>query len=491
MSLNFKSDIPPVLAVPKRGTKQAADFTLGFTQTEAEINLERLPVQGQVPAWLSGMLLRNGPGTLRVGQQQYRHWFDGLAMLHKFSFHQGQVAYANKFLDCQAYRQAKETGRISYSEFATDPCRSLFQRVFTVFSPHITDSAKVNVARLAERFIALGETPMQIEFDPETLASIGVFKYEEQLIGQMTTVHPHFEADHSAAYNLVTRFGRVSQYRLYQIAGGASPQLIGAIPASEPAYLHSFGMTQNYFIVAEFPLVVNPLSLLLWLKPFIENFEWKPKRGTPFYVLNRHTGELVGRYESEPFFAFHHINAFERDNELVVDLAAYPDSSIIKAFYLHRLRDSASQLPFGQLRRYRIPLNGKRATYETLSSECLELPRFDYERYNTRADYRFVYGMSVNRQQPAGFYNQLVKIDLSDQRSTTWFEEGCYPGEPVFVSAPGAADEDEGIILSVVLDAGRGTSFLLILEARSFEEIARAEVPHPILHGYHGQYFTG
>jgi carotenoid cleavage dioxygenase-like enzyme len=470
--------------------KNLPGYALGFTQADTEITLAQLPVRGQVPGWLTGMLLRNGPGTLRVGQQQYRHWFDGLAMLHKFTFQQGRVSYANKFLDCQAYRQARQSGQISYSEFATDPCRSLFQRVFALFSPHITDSAKVNVAKIANRFMALGETPLQVEFDPETLASVGVFSYETQPAGQMTTVHPHFEADQSLAYNLVTRFSRISQYRLYGVAADVPPKLLGAIPSHAPAYLHSFGMTQNYFIIAEFPLVVNPLSLLLWLKPFIENFQWQPQRGTPFYLLNRHTGELVGRYESEPFFAFHHINAFEQQGEVVVDLAAYPDSAIINAFYLNRLKDTASQLPFGQLRRYRIPLNGQRATYETLSAECLELPRFDYARYNTRADYRFVYGMSVNRQQPEGFYNQLVKIDLQNQQTTTWFEANCYPGEPVFVSAPGAAAEDEGVILSVVLDAVRGTSFLLILEASAFEEIARAEVPQPILHGYHGQYFT-
>lgn len=471
-------------------TVTSPSFALGFTRTEQEIALERLPVRGKVPPWLSGTLLRNGPGTLEVGQTKYRHWFDGLAMLHKFSFHTGQVAYANKFLDCQAFRQAQETGKISYSEFATDPCRSLFQRVFSIFSPQITDSAKVNVAQLADRFVALGETPLQVEFDPETLASVGVLSYEPKLTGQMTTVHPHFESDHSAAYNLVTRFSRVSHYRLYRLAAGVKPGLIGSIPATEPAYLHSFGMSKNYFIVTEFPLVVNPLSLLLWLKPFIENFRWKPQRGAPFYVLNRHTGELVGRYESEAFFAFHHINAFERGDELVVDLAAYPDSSIIDAFYLNRLHNPASKLPFGQLRRYRIPLKGKRVTSETLSAECLELPRFDYERFNTRGDYRFVYGMSVNRQRHEGFYNALVKIDIAGQQSITWYEENCYPGEPVFVSAPAAVAEDDGVLLSVVLDAAKGNSFLLILDARTLAEIGRAEVPQPILHGYHGQYFA-
>jgi carotenoid cleavage dioxygenase-like enzyme len=478
-----------VMTSQVRSQKHKPEFALGFTQTDQEISLEQLPVQGKVPTWLTGTLLRNGPGTLQVGQQRYRHWFDGLAMLHKFSFRSGQVSYANKFLDCQAYRAAKTTGRISYSEFATDPCRSLFQRVGAVFWPRLTDSAKVNVARLAGHFMALGETPLQVEFDPETLASVGVFNYESSLVGQMTTVHPHFEADQSVAYNLVTRYGRISQYRLYQIRADSRPRLIGAVPTSEPAYLHSFGMTENYFIVAEFPLLVNPLSLLLWLKPFIENFHWKPKRGAPFYIIDRHTGKLVGRYESEPFFAFHHINAFERAGEIVVDLAAYPDASIIKAFYLRRLEDVTCQLPFGQLRRYRIPLSGKRASYEIFSDECLELPRFDYERFNTHANYRFVYGMSVNRQQRQGFYNQLVKIDLQGQRSSTWFQEHCYPGEPIFVRAPGTAEEDEGVILSVVLDAARGNSFLLILHARTFSEIARAEAPQPILHGYHGQYF--
>ena len=67
--------------------------------------------------------------------------------------------------------------------------------------------------------------------------------------------------------------------------------------------MHSFGMSENYLILTEFPLVVNPISLLLWLKPYIENFKWEPRRGTPFWVINRHTGETVGRFESDPFFA--------------------------------------------------------------------------------------------------------------------------------------------------------------------------------------------
>jgi carotenoid cleavage dioxygenase-like enzyme len=45
------------------------------------------------------------------------------------------------------------------------------------------------------------------------------------------------------------------------------------------------------------------------------------------------------------------------------------------------------------------------------------------------------------------------------------------------------------VVLSVVLDAAAGTSFLLVLDAISFGEVARARVPHHIPFGFHGQYF--
>lgn len=464
-------------------------YELGFTRTDREIDVDSLPVRGQIPSWLQGTLIRNGPGTFQVGEQQYRHWFDGLSMLHKFSFRNGQIGYANKYLQCQAYEAARTTEQISYSEFATDPCRSMFARVMTVFSPKITDSAKVSIAQVADHFLALAETPIQVEFDPETLASVGVFQYEPKTPGQMTTVHPQFDFDRDQVYNVVTRYHRISHYNIYRMRGKLEPELVASPSAGKPSYMHSFGMTENYIILTEFPLVVNPVKLLLWLKPYIENFTWEPKRGTPFWVINRHTGQVVGRYDSDPFFAFHHINAFERDSELVIDIAAYPDADILQAYYLNRLKDANLEVPFGNLRRYRLPLQGKEVTYEVISDECMELPNFDYRRFNMKDGYGYVYAVSIDKQHRQGFYNQLLKVDVETGQTWTWSEEDCYPGEPIFVGAPDRAAQDDGVILSVVLDSAKGNSFLLVLDARSFSEMGRAEIPHNILFGYHGAYF--
>ncbi len=464
----------------------------GFGESP-EVALDDVPVTGALPTWLTGSLLRNGPGTFQVGGRRYRHWFDGLAMLHRFTISDGRVSYANRFLETESYRAAREEGRIAFPEFATDPCRSLFARAMAVFDPQATDSAKVNIARVAEHYLALAETPIQVEFDPETLRTVGVTGWDRSNFGRMTTVHPHLDEERHEAINLVTRYGALSTYVFRRVDTTDPGLLEGTTFASravgEPSYIHSFGMSEKHVILVEFPLVVNPVSLLLWLKPYIENFRWKPNRGTRIHVFDRATGKHVKSATADPFFAFHHVNAYDDGDDVVVDLVAYDDASVIQSFYLHRLEDPDVQIPPGTLRRLRVPLGGAtgRLHAEVISPTGIELPSIDYARRNTSPELRYVYGVGVRGER--GFYDRLVKIDVAERSTASWSEEGCYPGEGVFVGRPGREVEDDGVVLSVVLDAVRGTSFLLVLDAATFTEIARAELPHPVLLGYHGQFY--
>ncbi len=238
-------------------------FDLGFGVTEREMTLDQLTVQGRVPDWLRGTLVRNGPGSFRVGSDRYRHWFDGLAMLHRFTFGDQGIGYANRFLDCAAYRAAQAEGRIVASEFATDPNRTLLERAAHIITPQITDSAKVNVAQMAGQTLALAETPIQVAFDPNSLETCDTFAYEDNPVGQMTTVHPHFDPGGTTAYNLVTRYHRVSHYRVYAVAPSGRIRRVADLPVRQPSYMHSFGMSSHTFILTEFPFVVQPLRLLL------------------------------------------------------------------------------------------------------------------------------------------------------------------------------------------------------------------------------------
>ncbi len=465
-------------------------FSLGFSTLDKEVSIEELPITGALPSWLAGTLVRNGPAKYEVGKKKMQHWFDGFAMLHKFSFNNGKVSYANKFLESKAYKYAKKHGTIGYSEFATDPCRSIFKRFTQMFSPNLTDNANVNISKIANEFVALTETPLPIEFDPKTLQTAGVITYEDEFKGVLTTAHPHYDFERNEGINYLAYYSSKSCYKIYRIPGDSKTrEIIATIPAKEPAYMHSFGLTQNYVVLAEYPFVINPINLLLSGKPLIENFKWKPEKGASFLLLDKRTGKLQ-RFSTKSFFAFHHINAFEKDDTVVVDIVAYENVDTVQSFYLDVLRGNVDRniIPAGEFRRYQISLKDSSVRYDVISENLIELPRINYQLSNTK-DYRFVYSTGSDKNNLNNFLDRLVKIDIQDKSSKIWKEDECYPGEPVFISSPSAVKEDEGVIISVVLNAKKGNSFLLILDASSFAELARAEVPHHIPFGFHGQFY--
>jgi carotenoid cleavage dioxygenase-like enzyme len=470
---------------PGRLDARSADHRIGFETLDREVATEPLAVEGRLPDWLHGSLLRIGPAKYEAGDRRVNHWFDGLSMLHRFAIDGGEVSYANRFLRTNAYRSATETGALSYSEFATDPCRSLFKRVQSAFNPKLTDNANVNLMRLGENVVAMTETPLPVLFDPETLDAAGV-AYRPP--GEHTTAHPHRDPATGEALNYATKFGPRSTYRLYAKRSVGEQRVLAKLPVSRPSYMHSFGVSERYAVLTEFPLVVNPLDLVRSGRPFIENYRWEPERGTRFIVIDRSSGEVRARAESEPFFCFHHVNAFEDGDDLVVDLVAYDDASVIQALYLDALRANAP-IPPPELRRYRVALDRGTVAGEGIA-EGFELPRIDYRRHNARP-YRYVYGNGpAPDRDPRSFITRIQKADLADRSTLEWSEPGCHPGEPVFVAGPDAREEDDGVVLSVVLDAGRGTSFLLVLDARDLGEVARAGVPHAIPFGFHGQFLA-
>jgi carotenoid cleavage dioxygenase-like enzyme len=472
----------PHVPISERST--ANDHRRGFQTLDRELASVALTVEGSLSPWLAGVLLRTGPARFEVGVDRYRHWFDGLAMLHRFAFADGAVSYTNRFVQSQAYRSARETGRIAYSEFATDPCRSLFRRIVTAFRPpQFGANANVNVLKFGDEFLAMSETPLPVVFDPATLETLGV---ATPAPGQLTVAHPHRTPRSGELISYATHFGPVTRYRLYARADGdAKPRVIATLPAPRPSYMHSFAITERHAVLVEFPFVAIPVAIPLSGRPFIENFRWKPGRGTRFRVVDLQTGRVQGTYHSEPFFAFHHVNAFERDGTLVIDLCAYDDAEIVRALYLDRVRTVDPHLPGATLRRYVLPLGGGDVRSERLGEASMELPRIDYQRHNGRP-YRYTYG--VGSQDAGDFPNRIVKADVERRESATWSHTGTYPGEPVFVRAPGSKPEDGGVLLSIVLDPAANASFLLVLDATDLTEMARAWVPHSIPFGFHGNY---
>jgi len=120
----------------------------------------------------------------------------------------------------------------------------------------------------------------------------------------------------------------------------------------------------------------------------------------------------------------------------------------------------------------------------------------NYRQVSTRP-YRYLYASGHTDPPAIGLLNCLVKYDLETDSQCVWHEPGVYPTEPVFVDrspapVPGVdtgTAEDDGVVLSVLLDTRFDRSALLVLDAVSFSELARARLPAAFPFGFHGQWY--
>ncbi|MGH2905930.1 MAG: carotenoid oxygenase family protein [Solirubrobacterales bacterium] len=461
--------------------KTLETIALGLTSADEAPERVELPVSGELPAWLSGTLLRNGPARWDFDETEVNHWFDGMSMVHSFEMAGGRVHYLNRFIESRAYKAFRDSGKLQFSEFASDPCRTRFQRIQTMFRPNVTDNPCINAFKFGDEFIALSETPMAYEFDPETLETVGV-AYENP--DMFATAHPHLSGE-GKMLNLSAKFGPRNSQSFFELTPNSHEvRRIAKFPRRLPTYQHSFGMTDRWLIFTEFPFVVDPFDILKSGRPFIENFNYRPAKGTKITIVDRETGEIGGEWQAKPGFCFHHVNAWEEDGAVVFDLCRFEDASIVEALYLDSMRKNEHQEIGAYLHRYRLEPKRDHAIERRLSDEPMELPRINYKDNNCRP-YRYAYGVGAGAPVP---FDRLLKIDVESGEATQWSEQNSLCGEPVFVGSPDATAEDDGVLLTVVLDGDAGRSFLLVLDASDMTEIARAEVSHHIPAGFHGNF---
>jgi beta,beta-carotene 9',10'-dioxygenase len=458
-----------------------ADHRLGFRSFDEETDSVALEVVGEVPDWLSGTLYRNGPGRFEVDGRELSHWFDGFALLRRFEIREGELEYSSRFLDSDAYRAAQH-GELRYGEFGTNPSWSVLDRLRNALGGTQTDNALITVRHRDGEHRAVTETARDVAFDPEDLSVLG--HRETQVPATGTIAHDHYDFVQEEWVGLGTRLGRKPGYVLYRDPDDGPVERIAHIERDEPAYVHSFALTDHYAVLTEHPFRTSSRRLLD-SRPFAESFRWYPERDTRFLVVDRRDGEVVAEPVVPPVFTFHHVDAYERGDELFVDLVAFEDYSIVPALALANLRSRTPDVPAGELRRYRLDLDTERAEGRTLFEGPIEFPTTNYAEANLHP-YRFCYGVGTDS---GSFNDRLHKVDVEHESDREWAEKGIHPGEPLFVPRPGGDTEDDGVLLSVALDTDEERSCVLVLDAAEFDEIARAYLPHALPFDFHGTFY--
>ena len=421
-----------------------------------------LEVTGVVPPDLEGRLLRNGPNpvTTPADPADY-HWFTGDGMIHTIGLGGGRATgYRNRWV---------RTRHLS-TEVATVPPRGPTEP--------IDGPANTHVIRHAGTTLALVESGFPHALSPD-LDRARVHDFDGSLSSPMTA-HPKLDPDSGElVFFGVDLFGPpFLRYHVVDAAGQLTAT--EAIDVPRATMMHDFGLTATRAVFLDQPVVFD---LALVTEGRSMPFRWAPEAGSRIGLLPRGgRGSDVEWVSMDPSYVFHVVNAFDDGDRAVLDVVRYD-----AVFDTGPGEALARSLP--SLHRWTVDPASGRVLEERLDDAPVEFPRIDPAVAGL--PYRYAYVVRGGDDPARPSYEGLVKYDLARDEAVRFDPgPGRLPGEPVFVRAADGTGEDEGWILSVVFDAARGASDLVILDATSFSgpPVATVHLPARVPFGFHGSW---
>ena len=483
---------------------------------------------GDIPDWLSGSLVQNGPGKFSFGSDVYKHLFDGSALIQKFEVSGGEVTYQCKFVRTEAFKKNSEAGKIVVPEFGTAvKSKGLWKK----FSRNqvMSDNTMITVYPFNDSLYTFYESPFVHRLEPdlttvarEDLGKLGMLSHAS---------HPHFDKQG----NMITvglRLGpfgpKYSVTKFSKSEPSASLSSKGATVAEvrcsrlfHPGYMHSFSITDNFVILIEQPLTVSVtamVSALLQGHSLSTALKWNSEKGVIFHLMNKTTGlHYPIKYVAKSFFFLHTINAYEDKGHVVVDICSYDSPAMMDCMFLAKLQSAQSNADYAKLfrgrpKRYVLPLkpvhgdsqNQVKLEYTSACAHSLsatsvsvqpglicqvgcETPAIHYEKYNGK---KYQYFYAITSDVDAENAGKMMKIDSQTGIVKTWQEENTYCSEPVFVPSPDSAAEDDGVIIFSIIWGKPHVKMagVIFLKAQDLSLIARAhfKLPGPVPKPLHG-----
>lgn len=349
-------------------------------------------------------------------------------------------------------------------------------------------------------------------------------------------------------FNINIKPGPVATYRVFRVCAASNETEVLAefsridLPM---AYVHSFFLSEHFVVLRVPTTHIKTYGLgILWEKNILDAIvPFDEKNKCRWFVVDRLNGRgIVAEFETDAAFFFHTVNCFEEaagsDNEalgqkvnIFCDVVEYPTTDILHALYYDVMmnRDGKAKGAWGhakkaenalpRLARWKltVPLPapsevvpnpwsiwswmplpwlskrlqlswrpGRPEPEKVMSiptPHAGELPTIN-PAYHARR-HRYVYSLAMSGLST--LVDSILKTDTETREVLRWSNaRGHTPGEAIFVARPGAIREDEGALLSVVLDGVCGKSYLLCLDAETMCEMGRAEMEFAVGLGFHG-----
>jgi carotenoid cleavage oxygenase len=436
-----------------------------FAPVHDERDDDVLDVEGAIPPELDGLLLRNGPNPITMPDPAAYHWFLGDGMLHGIELSGGKARYRNRWVRTASARV----------ELGEPPAADAPPEV-----NGIEAKANTHVVAHAGKIYALVESSLPTEMHAD-LSTVGPQTFDAQLSTPFTA-HPKSDpATGELVFFGYDFFG--PPFLRYHVLGPKGDLRTEPIELPSAVMMHDFGLTTSRVVWLDLPVVFD--MSLVGAQPF--PFTWRAENGARVGVMPRSGGnDDVTWIDIDPCYVYHPMNAYdEADGTIALDVVRYPDMFAVE---VHGPGTST----YPRLERWSIDATAGTVKAEVLDDAGQEFPRVD-DRIVGRP-HRFGYTAEV---EVAGPWKGLVGLRRHDLVGGSLERHEVGPGraasEPVFAPAAPDSGESEGWVLSVVYDATRDSSDVIVVDPSDFTTppVATIHLRRRVPFGFHGSWVPG
>lgn len=460
-----------------------------FEPVEAEVDVRLEASEGAVPEALRGVLYRNGPGSLLVGDTPQLHPFDGDGMVSRFAFGADGVRYRNRFVRTREWRAEQQAGRMLYRAFGTNLPGGFLRNALRM---RFKNAANTSVVRHGGMLLALWEGGLPHALDPDSLATLGRFDYggalrrrgpvEGLLVGEPPfSAHPSICPESGELWNFGVVVAPRPTLLVHRVGADGALRETRRLPLPRASFVHDFVLTPRRAVFFLTPVRFDVARALSGRSSPVDAIGQDPGEPLSILLVPR-DGGAPRLLTAPPCFVFHFFGAHEDARDRVfVDgcrMEGFAGGSI-------DLRDPEAlrRVRFDDALPTRWVIAPATGTVEErrLADVPMELPAV----HPTRAA-RF--GWATARMVAGGppVHTGWAKLDRESGATLTRDLTPDIVGEPLVVAKPGAVEEDDAWVLAMVYRAAQHRSELWVLEARDLSTLARLPLPHHQPPGFHG-----
>jgi len=502
-------------------------FLRGFqTAAREDAAYEQAFEGGAVPKELRGTYYRNGHCRYEdASGKRLRHAFDGDGMVLGITIDpdSGTGIVRNRWV------------RTEQAEAERDAKEPLFARTFGNPLPWWSGGLEFkNVANTAVLWhkgglYALWEGGRPHELDPLSLQTLGEVTMDGAVGEGITDTFSAHPRVHAASDTLVgfSYFGNPVEGKtpltFWQFENGKNSDSESGPPKTEKygkfvekspkqkhtvpgfAFVHDVAVTDSFFVVSNAPVTFEFSQAPKWITgagPIMDCLSYDDSKATSLHLMRRSGTGVPLTIPLDKHFAFHHANAYEEQDKLILDTMAYTGLPGGVGFLdrdpepglSNYDRIDFSTAAKSRLVRYTVDLTTYQFTKEILCDRWTEFPVINPSCSGSK--HRYVWAICSNKiDGQSAATHALCKIDTQDgDKSRIWLPDPwVFCSEPEFVGKEGATAEDDGYILTLLYDGKNDSSELAVFDSSCVEKgpITRLPLRTAVPHGLHGTWVQG